>query len=127
LQNFVKSYKVLQNGKIRYYGRIIPASTEGPSLGGRLVKEVDRKGNVRSWYETIDKATGKPRQVRVELDHVSGVKVKKHYLKDPETGKVTGVWDSIYDEVTKTWVKSKYNPKTGTWIQENSLNKWLNI
>ncbi|MBD1848183.1 DUF4157 domain-containing protein [Cyanobacteria bacterium FACHB-63] len=115
-----ESYKVLQNGKIRYYGRIIPASTEGPSLGGRLVKEVDREGNVRSWYETIDKATNKPRQVRVELEHVSGVKVKKHYLKDPETGKVTGVWDSVFDEVTKTWIKSKFNQKTGTWIQEGS-------
>jgi Domain of unknown function (DUF4157) len=113
-----ESFKVLENGKIRYYDPIRLAQTEGPSLGGRLVKEVDMDGKVRSWYETIDKETNKPRQIRVEQDDASGIKVKKHYLKDPKTGKVTGVWSSIYDTETNTWVKALYDKSLGKWKRE---------
>ncbi len=111
-------FKVLPNGKIRYYEPIKASKNEGSSLGARLVKEVDTAGNVRSWYETIDKATGQPRQIRVEQAEVDGAKIKKHFLKNPETGEVTEVWTSIFDTESKTWVKASYDKTTGKWIKE---------
>ncbi len=111
-------FKVLENGKIRYYEPIKPATSEGPSVGARLVKEVDKHGNVRSWYETIDRETGKPRQIRVEQEKENGLKVKKHYLKEPNTGQLTEAWLSIYDVESKTWVKARYDKALCKFVKE---------
>jgi hypothetical protein len=48
-------YKVLENGRYRYYGEIKPARTPGQMQGARLVREWDPStGNSRTWYETLD-------------------------------------------------------------------------
>jgi hypothetical protein len=48
-------YRVLENGRFRYYGEIKPARTPGQMQGARLVREWDpATGNTRTWYETLD-------------------------------------------------------------------------
>ena len=54
----------LENGRIRYYGDMVPASTSGTMSGRRLVREWNPStGNSRTWHETIDRR-GRVRIVR---------------------------------------------------------------
>lgn len=50
------SFKILQNGRIRYYDKYKPAKIPGKTAGACLVVEVDATtGNViRTWYESYD-------------------------------------------------------------------------
>ncbi|WP_219619903.1 hypothetical protein, partial [Bacillus sp. V33-4] len=78
--------KELQDGRIRYYGEIQPATKPGEMIGRRTVQELNpRTGNVRTWLETLD-GSGKIRQVRPQLGAV-----KKHYMFD-ESGNLTKKW-----------------------------------
>lgn len=78
--------RVLQNGRIREYGRIRPAQTPGEMAGGRKVKEINPKtGTNRYWYEVIDHS-GRVRSVRP----LGGSEKGPHYLFD-ENGNFTGV------------------------------------
>jgi hypothetical protein len=48
-------YRVLENGRYRFYGELKPARTAGEMQGARLVREWDPvTGNTRTWYETLD-------------------------------------------------------------------------
>jgi hypothetical protein len=48
-------YRVLENGRYRFYGELTPARTAGEMQGARLVREWDPvTGNTRTWYETLD-------------------------------------------------------------------------
>jgi len=70
-------FKGLPNGRIRYYGNLIPADKAGPMAGRRLVREWDpATGATRTWMETLDHA-GRVRIVRPET---GGPKI--HYLFD---------------------------------------------
>ena len=71
----------------------------------RVVKEVDLKGHVRSWHETIDGETGKQRQIRVQFTESDGSQIKRHFLKEPKTGKLEKTWDSVWDKSKDEWVK----------------------
>jgi len=78
--------KMLQNGRIRYYGDVAPARTPGEMVGRRLVREWDPWSNaIRTWHETLDGA-GTVRQVRPVTD---GPKV--HYRFDAN-GNYIGSW-----------------------------------
>ncbi len=78
--------KELQNGKIRYYGEITPASKPGEMVGRRVVREWDpSKSTTRTWMETLD-GSGKTRIVRPET---GGPKV--HYQFN-QSGKYTKKW-----------------------------------
>jgi hypothetical protein len=44
-------YRELQNGRIRYYGEMTPARTQGEMAGARLVREWNPATNTnRTWY-----------------------------------------------------------------------------
>ncbi len=74
----------LENGRIRYYGEIRPATNPGPMAGRRLVREWDPvTGAERTWHETVD-YSGRVRIVRPET---GGPKV--HYKFD-EGGRFVG-------------------------------------
>ncbi len=85
LQNKGKSgYKELQNGSIRYYGDIKPASNPGEMIGRRLVREWNPStGAKRTWHETLDHS-GNIRIVRPQR----GIS-KKHHTFDA-SGNYTG-------------------------------------
>lgn len=60
-------YRELQNGRIRYYGEIKTARTEGEMVGARLVRGWDPVQNKsRTWYETLDR-DGNVRSVAPKL------------------------------------------------------------
>lgn len=57
-------YRVLPDGRIRYYGEIRSARNPGEMVGRRMVREWDPKtGQYRTWHETVD-ANGQVRIVR---------------------------------------------------------------
>jgi hypothetical protein len=59
-----EGYKVLQNGRIRYYGTIDPANVPGEMQGRRVVREWEpNTGYKRTWHETVDH-NGRVRRVR---------------------------------------------------------------
>jgi RHS repeat-associated protein len=59
-------YKVLQSGRVRYYGDVVKAQQKGEMMGRRLVREWDPvTDGTRTWHETLDHA-GRVRQVRPE-------------------------------------------------------------
>ncbi len=79
--------KYLTNGKIRYYGKIIPAKKTGVMAGRRTVREWNSvNGQKRTWHETLDYA-GQVRQVRVQRSD----RLKIHYKFD-EFGNYIGKW-----------------------------------
>lgn len=72
-------FKELENGRIRYYGDIDPATNPGEMAGRRVVREWDPKtGQKRTWHETVDQS-GRVRIVRPQDD---GPKV--HQIFDHE-------------------------------------------
>lgn len=80
-------FKDLQNGRVRYYGEIVPANKSGEMAGRRTVREWDpATGNKRTWHETLDH-NGNVRQVRPEFNN--GTKI--HYTFD-KNGNYTGSW-----------------------------------
>jgi hypothetical protein len=77
-------FKELENGSIRYYGNLKPATTPGEMSGARLVREwTPETGAKRTWMETLDQS-GTVRSVRPET---GGPKV--HYIFDAN-GNYTG-------------------------------------
>jgi hypothetical protein len=79
--------KEIGNGRIRYYGEMVPANKAGEMAGRRIVREWDpATGNKRTWHETLDHS-GNVRQVRPELNNGS----KTHYTFD-KNGNYTGSW-----------------------------------
>lgn len=79
--------KELANGRIRYYGKMVPSNKPGEMIGRRTVREWDPKtGRKRTWHEAVDQK-GKVRQVRPE----SGDGIKKHHTFD-EKGNYKGTW-----------------------------------
>jgi hypothetical protein len=59
-------HKVLQSGRVRYYGNMVKAEREGEMAGRRLVREWDpATDRARTWHETLDHS-GRVRQVRPE-------------------------------------------------------------
>ncbi|GAA2289906.1 RHS repeat-associated core domain-containing protein [Nonomuraea roseoviolacea subsp. roseoviolacea] len=83
------SHRTLDNGRIRYYGEIKPASKPGEMIGRRTVREWDpATGAKRTWQETID-GSGRIRQVRPQESITGGKKV--HYTFDRD-GNYTGKW-----------------------------------
>ncbi len=78
-------HKHLQNGRIRYYGKISPASSPRPTKGRRLVREWNPKtNNKRTWHESVIH-NNKVNQVRILKN---GKKV--HYRFN--NGKLTQKW-----------------------------------
>jgi len=81
--------KVLENGRVRFYGKITPASNPGEMVGRRLVREWDPATDAtRIWHETLDGA-GNVRIVRPDVSVTGGKKV--HYKFDSE-GNFTGTF-----------------------------------
>lgn len=79
--------KELENGRIRYYGDMQPASKSGEMAGRRYVHEFDpATGRSRGWHETLDHS-GSVRQVRPEMN--SGTKTHYTFGRD---GSYTGSW-----------------------------------
>jgi hypothetical protein len=79
--------KELQNGRIRYYGDVQPASKAGDMAGRRYVHEFDpASGRSRGWHETVDHS-GQVRQVRPAFED----EIKKHYMFDSD-GDYSGRW-----------------------------------
>ena len=79
--------KELANGRIRYYGSLVPSRNHGTIAGCRYVHEFNPAfGRSRGWLETIDhnKIT---RQVRPQLKNQS----KEHYKFD-SNGNYIGSW-----------------------------------
>ena len=73
-----QGYRLLENGRIRYYDEIMPAQKVGEMAGRRRVREWDPKtGNKRTWHETLDHE-GNVRQVRPVKENGT----KTHYLFD---------------------------------------------
>lgn len=81
-------FKVLGNGRIRYYGSYKPSKSAGRTAGARLVVEVDPLSGqpIRTWYESYD-AGGRVIRVHpktpVDLGHIE---------INPDTGKETERW-----------------------------------
>lgn len=81
--------KVLEGGRIRFYGNVTPARNPGEMVGRRLVREWDPKtDSTRIWHETLDTA-GNVRIVRPDVNVTGGSKV--HYSFDSE-GNFTGTF-----------------------------------
>jgi hypothetical protein len=82
-----EGFRVLENGRFRYYGPIRPADKMGEMLGRRLVREWDPATGVkRTWHETVDHS-GTVRIVRPQTD---GNKVHYHF---DQHGKLEDVRD----------------------------------
>jgi RHS repeat-associated protein len=80
-------YKTLQNGRIRYYGNIAPASKSGKMIGRRVVREWNpSSGLKRTWMETLD-GSGNIRIVRPQFGNTKGI----HYGFD-KYGNYIGSW-----------------------------------
>ncbi|BFH31887.1 polymorphic toxin-type HINT domain-containing protein [Paenibacillus melissococcoides] len=70
----------LPDGRIRYYGEVMPAKKLGEMIGRRLVREWSpQTNNKRTWHETLDQS-GNIRQVRPDTKFTGGNKV--HYRFD---------------------------------------------
>jgi hypothetical protein len=82
------TFRVLQNGRIRYYENYKPAKSPGKTIGARLVVEVDAtSGHVlRTWYESYDN------QRRVLRVHPKRPVDLGHIEINPETGKEVARW-----------------------------------
>lgn len=79
-------FKELQNGRIRYYGDLTPASKPGTIAGRRKVYEWDpNTGNTRARMDNLD-AQGRSRIIRPET---GGPKI--HYRFD-ENGSFIGTF-----------------------------------
>lgn len=79
--------KKLNNGQIRYYGKMVPSKKAGTMAGRRTVRQWDpTTGNKRTWHETLDHK-GNVRQIRPENNNGS----KKHYKFD-SNGRYIGSW-----------------------------------
>ena len=71
--------KVLENGRIRFYGQLRPARAPGEMAGARVVREWDPiTGSKRTWIETLDQR-GAVRSVRPEAGES-----KVHHVFDAE-------------------------------------------
>ena len=69
------SIKELDDGRIRFYEKLKPASKPGEMTGARHVREWDpNTGAKRDWYETLDHY-GNIRQVRPDPHLTGGIKV----------------------------------------------------
>ena len=83
------SIKELDDGRIRFYEELKPASKPGEMAGARHVREWDSNtGSKRDWYETLDH-NGNIRQVRPDPKLTGGIKV--HYMFDT-IGEYIGKW-----------------------------------
>ncbi|HZG60674.1 MAG TPA: RHS repeat-associated core domain-containing protein [Anoxybacillus sp.] len=79
----------LPDERIRYYGKITPASKPGEMAGRRVVREWNpTTGQKRTWHETVDH-NGRIIQVRPDTKFTGGVKV--HYRFD-SNGNYIGKW-----------------------------------
>ena len=79
--------KALENGRIRYYGPLQPASGAGDLTGRRYVHEFDTMtGCTRGWHETLDRM-GNVRQIRPERQDG----IVRHYQFDGN-GRYRGSW-----------------------------------
>jgi hypothetical protein len=79
--------KALENNRIRYYGPIQPAHSEGELAGRRYVHEFDTMtGCTRGWHETLDRM-GNVRQIRPERRDG----MIRHYQFDGN-GRYKGSW-----------------------------------
>uniref|UniRef100_UPI00374E0B94 RHS repeat-associated core domain-containing protein n=1 Tax=Streptomyces millisiae TaxID=3075542 RepID=UPI00374E0B94 len=82
-------YRELENGRIRFYGRIAEARNPGEMVGRRMVREWDpATGAKRIWHETLDQQ-GNVRIVRPDVNVTGGEKV--HYTFDVD-GNFTGTF-----------------------------------
>jgi RHS repeat-associated protein len=80
-------YKVLESGRVRFYGKTSPAANPGEMVGRRMVREWDPStGAKRIWHETLD-GGGTVRIVRPDVNVTGGAKV--HYVFD-QSGQFTG-------------------------------------
>lgn len=83
------SIRELDDGRIRFYEKLKPASKPGEMAGARHVREWDpNTGAKRDWYETLDHY-GNIRQVRPDPNLTGGIKV--HYMFDA-IGEYIGKW-----------------------------------
>ena len=81
--------QLLESGRIRYRGELVPAAKEGEMAGRRIVREWDPEtGMKRTWFETLDQEGG-VRIVRPDTKQTGGRKT--HYMFD-EKGNYTGSW-----------------------------------
>jgi RHS repeat-associated protein len=79
-------HRTLQNGRIRYYDAVVPASRPGTMAGRRVVREWDpATGRMRTWMETLDHQG----RVRIVRPQTSGPKI--HYMFD-EGGRFVGTF-----------------------------------
>lgn len=76
------SIKELENGRVRFYGKLKLARTKGEMVGARYVREWNPDtGYKRDWYETLDH-NGNVRQIRPNTNITDGIKV--HYVFDAD-------------------------------------------
>ena len=79
-----KSFRILDNVRIRYYGKLRLAKNLGRSVGNRVVTELNLiTGKTRTWMETLD-IQGHPTVIHPKYGS------KPHYVMNPTTGKFTG-------------------------------------
>lgn len=83
------SIKELENGRVRFMGKLKMARTKGEMVGARYVREWNLDtGYKRDWYETLDH-NGNIRQIRPNTNITDGKKV--HYAFDAD-GNYMGNW-----------------------------------
>ncbi len=79
-----ESFRILDDVRIRYYGKLRLAKSLGRSVGNRVVTELHLvTGKTRTWMETLD-IQGCPTVIHPKYGN------KPHYVMDPITGKFTG-------------------------------------
>lgn len=79
-----ESFRILDDLRIRYYGKLRLAKSPGRSVGNRVVTELNpATGKTRTWMETLD-IQGRPTVIHPKYGS------RPHYVMDPETGKFTG-------------------------------------
>ncbi len=81
-------FKVLDNGRIRYYGSYKLSKSAGKTVGARLVVEVNSASGqpLRTWYESYD-AEGRVIRVHPKTPTDLG-----HIEINPNTGKEAERW-----------------------------------
>lgn len=81
--------KELEDGRVRFYGKLKEPQKPGEMAGARFVREWNRNTGIkRNWYETLDN-NGVIRQVRPDPSLTGGI--KWHYRFD-ENGDYLGKW-----------------------------------
>lgn len=82
------SFRVLDNGRIRYYDTYKPAKSSGRTAGARFVVEVSASTGtpLRTWYESYDQ------QGRVIRVHPKTPIDLGHIEINPDTGKEIERW-----------------------------------